>query len=679
LPAGWGIDALLSIYGRGDKLEPWLQTLTAARLTYLRERAPGLANPESARTGPISVYRRLRAAGYRVLAFAETPGLKPTQSWDQFPEDLMAVYWATFDLARRLQGDVSVWELPNEPDTLYSRDLPDRIAAFCKAEYLGLRDGAAAAQAEMEDGRWKMEDWGKDGSLKMEDGKSVSPSNLPSAICRLLTPISHLLALKGAHQPASGVLMSALGNFPGPWLERAAENGLFDYTDGLNVHFYGQARDFAGALRAQRAFAGRWVKDRTLPVWVTECGINAVPMDEIAESRGREIQREFVLETATAAWREGVAVFLPFVLTWPKEEWFALLHGPRQPYPAWAAYAEFTRTHALPVQPALAPPANPARVVLQWLPDNETCIPHKVSGSYWFRGDPRAPDPMAARLILYNFSSAAVTGRWRMDAPPEVAVTDGADAPLVGGTVTIPAWGRVAVPMGIRSVAGTVGAAAAHARSTLRFRFEATGCPDAVAVTWVETRPSRENLPRRWALTGTRPGGTDFQWAWAPEPFAVTDAAGPWLGVNGVRVVGTRERTPPGDVSRATRFRIAGQTVDPRLPPMAITKVAGLPGGPDAFLHLRFPNDAHTEGGVRVDLVDAQGQRFSVAENLGRNRFRNDPANVWLAYRDFHIYAWGRCSENPVFRPEAIREIQLRFYPVVKDARIPIALEIASP
>ncbi|MDD5199486.1 MAG: hypothetical protein PHC88_06745 [Terrimicrobiaceae bacterium] len=622
--AGWGIDACLSVFAPTDLLPAWIRTLESAHLTYLRERNPRMDDPRSWTEGPIAAYRTLAAAGHKIVAIAELPsGPKPEQGWNALPEDLIGVYWSSYALSRRLAGIVSVWELPNEPDTLYCSDLPDRLAAYCKAAYLGLKDGAACARA----------------------------------------------GLKAGKPATEGVLMSALGNFPGPWLARAAENGLFDYTDGLNMHFYGHARDLRGAIRAQRAFAAQWTWDRTLPIWITECGINAVPMDEVAEARGREIQRQFVLETARAAIDERVAVFMPFVLTWPKEEWFAFLRGPAEPYPAWEAYARFTREYALPVRLRFSPPRNPARIVLQWIPDNRTCIPSKVGGSYWFRGTADERRSIKSELAVYNFSGAPATGALEIEHSDGVAIASGGPA-WTGRSVTVPPFGAVRIPLEIRA------AGSGYRREPLRFRFSSAGRPESRAVVWVETRPEETILPRRFDVVASRPQAGGFTWIWEPEPIASSQAGGPWLGLNGVELAGAPDGTA-GALGAPTLFRIHEHTGDPRLPPMAVTKINGLPPAPQGFLRLRFPEAP--QAGVRVDLVDDRGQRFSVAENLGRNPIRDDPREVLLAYGDFHIYAWGRCTGQPVFRPEAIREIQLRFYPVLQPAELTLSLDALAP
>ena len=54
-----------------------------------------------------------------------------------------------------------------------------------------------------------------------------------------------------AHEPV--VLMGALALHPGPWWERAVANGLLDYTDAYNFHFYGYAADLTSVIDAHRS------------------------------------------------------------------------------------------------------------------------------------------------------------------------------------------------------------------------------------------------------------------------------------------------------------------------------------------------------------------------------------------------------------------------------------------
>jgi len=617
LSAGWGVDACLSGDATGAVIDSYVPLLRAGNLRYLRERTI-FAERGSARRNP--AFERLRGAGFEVVGWAGLPPeLRPEHRWDQYTADLLAIYEAARRLGALYAGVISVWELPNEPDVLWVKDLPDRFAAHSKALYLGLKDGARA----------------------------------------------------GGGSP--GVLMGALGHYPGPWLDRAAANGIFDYTDGLNFHFYGHARDLRGVIDAQREYAKGFVTDRELPLWITECGIMATPPDNVGERRGRAIQRAFVEQTARTAWRSGVAIFMPFILAWAHEESFALTHSASEPYPAWEAYAAFARAHPMPAKPALAPPANPPRVVVQWQADNKTCIPHKVSGTYWFRHGTRKASPIDGRIVVYNFSDQPVRGSLEVDGAAEIEVLAGPDgAEFARQGLELPAFGAVAAPVRIRSRSGS------YFRVAVMMRFVPEGGVAASrAVIGVETRPTDRNLTRRLAVTGFRPPEDGFQWIWAPESFEGLSAGGPWIGVNDVAVA-DGGGGPSRDLAETSRFTVRRGQTDPRLPPMAVTRVHGLPEIEDGFLRVRIGESEKYVGSVRVDLVDRFGQRFSVAESLGQNRFRPDAHETFLAYKDLHLYAWGRCTRQPRFNPRDVREIQLRFFPEQAVSEFAITIDVVG-
>jgi len=199
------------------------------------------------------------------------------------------------------------------------------------------------------------------------------------------------------------------------------------------------------------------------------------------------------------------------------------------------------------------------------------------------------------------------------------------------------------------------------------------------------------------------------------DEFAVTSSSGVWEGINGLAVVagraeagptetlkaetGKSEKREPTDqsflqeVTKGTeQFPASMETVasvcdrrpeagameggalsppialkawvtkaenDPLRPTMAVAGIKGLPQ--HGFLRLQLDQPMSSDFKVRVDLVDRHGQRFTIWENLGASYYgpRDD---VWLNLDDFHVYFWGRCSDQPVFHPEAIEEIQLRLY-----------------
>lgn len=637
LKAGWGVDGCLSCHAAPADVEGYLRMLVEAGMHYVRERQPGdvLVHRDSAYA--LGVFQRERAAGLHVTTFAELPGRVPTtEEWDQAPEDLFAAYKAAYTLGEKAAGLVDVWELQGEPDTFACKDLPDHMMATQKAVYLGMKDGAAAAGAK-------------------QAGAAGMNARIPSS---------------------PGVLMGGIATAPGPWAERAGRNGLYEYTDGLNFHFYGHARDFAGTINAQRDLARKFEPGRHLPIWVTECGLDALPAGDPGNARARELQRDFTIETSRTALDEGLAVFMPFIFV-HKGDGYAMCEAPGHPYPAWAAYADFTRRHPLPARPAIVPPVAPSRVVLQWQPDYATCLPQKVSGAYWFwsfdEGGPS--DAIEGSVAAYNFSATPVCGKLSLQAPAGTRMLVNGTAGGLAKEIEIPAFGKVQLPVKFE-----LSDPDHYLRTFVDARFRQQGSQSRSTLWFaLETKPDEEILPRRFTLDAVRPRGHRFTWIWAPQPCHVTSHGGPWIGVNGVTVLNAAGKPNWGSLGDPWQFRVEGSQTDPRFPPMAITRVDGLPQVAGGFLRVRFPEKLGTITAVRVDLVDKHGQRFAISENFGRNRIVPDAREVLLAYRDFNVYPFGRCLRRPDFHPEDVREIQLRFYPSPGADKCAVQLDVIAP
>lgn len=714
---GWGVDACLTAHVDSSARAAYLPKLRAAGITILRERGPNAAMNE------------LHEAGFRVVSFVGLGQLKIEQRGNALPEDLLAVYSAAKAMQRLHGRYVDVWEMVNEPDVGYCQDLPDRLAAFQKAVYLGIKsesEGKGEGERRKENGERRMENE-KQAEAIGRSGKAGIEKRQAGA----------------GHTPL--VLMGALALPPGPWLERAARNGLLDYTDAYDFHFYGFKEDLAGVIRAHEMFASKWVdlRDReivgpdlvsgpansgrsarearpydgnigpdlasewlpvsryhlsSLPIWITECGINAVVPGNFLNPARRKLQADFTLATARQAQAsENVAVFMPFILVGkciPQ----ALTLSPDQPLPAWKAYARFARQHPFPSRVLAMPPRDPNPVVMQWLPDNRTAIPHKVSGSYRFWQD----QPMRGVLRIYNFGGTSIRGTLEADAPQDVGLSS-PDLHLLRPTtaehpelpafrssmLTIPALGRLELPLTFTPAATGYSRDFWEAsfldergrRSPVYFGLETAPDEDDFAMVPIELGPPSRGHINHPDLDG----------------FAITSESGAWTGINGAVVesdgldrkpghndsMGSRAGSPDPAISSgaagfgdpAPQHRTEAANVvarplalkasvtklnnDPLSPTMAIARVRGLPLRGFLRLQLDCPMDAGFR--VRVDLVDRQGQRFTVWENLGASYF-GPSDDVWLNLDDFHIYFWGRCSERPDFRPQDIDEIRLRFF-----------------
>jgi hypothetical protein len=715
---GWGIDACLTRHVPEDQFLPYQKLLAGAGIRIVRERDVGTRNPDGSYERDIRPEcRAYREAGFFVVAFASLPhSVKLEQAGDVLPENLLVVYDQGKLLGHDFAGLVDAWEMVGEPDVGYCTDLPERTVAYQKALYLGIKAGAREAGA-----------------------------------------------------PAPLVLMGALALPPGPWLERATKNGLLDYTDAYNFHFYGYAEELTDVIQAHRAFLAQHqvsslgslcsfvanpsessaTKDHkesigdptALPLWITECGLKAVKPDDFLNAERRKLHADFTVSTARQALVcPDVAVFMPFILVNNRDP-YALTLAADQPLPAWNAYAQFIRDHPWPARTLAHPPFDPNTLVLQWMPDNSTTLPHKVAGTYRFVGN----KPIKGELFLYNFGDKPVSGRLQITVGPSVQIEHKDDwnqpyslsplcsfatnpseflatrdhkGPIVSSQViasrpnviTIAAASRMSVPIELRQ---------AQPGTYIHENFSALFIED-------DGRKSPlsfglESMPTLGEFIETPLGLKPLDSAMITEPgaknFRPGDRAGVWTTVNGLRVTCPNaehrtlnaERRSPDDQfqtindqiqttnsgnrrsqisdspdatadklprpneaqlpitncqllgSKILDFRFWTPTVenDPLEPTLAAAKLDGLPG--EGFLRLQLDRPMGREAKVRLDLIDDRQQRFTIWENFGVDYYgsKND---VWLNLKDFYIYFWGPCFENPRFDPARVRELQLRFY-----------------
>lgn len=221
------------------------RTVSNGRLTWVRvaERHP--EKPPVAVHSvvyPGATSKRLQVAG----------GIPETA----YPTDL----WKVFETARTQLAanplNVSAWEIGNEPDFIFSRDLPDLTAAATKAAWFGLREGGAK-------------------------GKIFMPS----------------LAFR-----------------PGPYAAELLANDLGRFTDGWNFHFYGWAQDFEANLREHRRLQSEY--GLNLPLWITEAGFAELNGDGSPPPHFLLQRQASYFERITVdAWMNGVEGFAAFTLS----------------------------------------------------------------------------------------------------------------------------------------------------------------------------------------------------------------------------------------------------------------------------------------------------------------------------------------------------------------------------
>jgi hypothetical protein len=225
---------------------PLRETVDAGRLSWIRTAGKGLGIAsvrEQTVIYPAAASKRIPVAG----------GIPEIA----YPADL----WKVFEAARTnyvsRRPETTGWEIGNEPDFIFSRDLPDLTAAATKAAWFGLR---AAGSKGM-------------------------------------------------------LLMPSMAFRPGPYAEQLVANDLAAYTDGWNFHFYGWAQDFAGNIREHR----RLLSDSglgLLPLWITEAGHPEMsgdgsrPGDVLLHRQAAHFERMTI-----EAWQLGVEGFAAFVLS----------------------------------------------------------------------------------------------------------------------------------------------------------------------------------------------------------------------------------------------------------------------------------------------------------------------------------------------------------------------------
>jgi len=124
------------------------------------------------------------------------------------------------------------------------------------------------------------------------------------------------------------------------------------------------------------------------------------------------------------------------------------------------------------------------------------------------------------------------------------------------------------------------------------------------------------------------------------------------------------------------RFSVGAATGDPLAPTYALAAVAGVPEGAQ-FLRVKLDRPMSNDAFLRVDLVDTDGQRFTIWENLG-NVYGETSSEVWLGLADFHPYFWSKAVPGERrLRPEKVREVHLRVY-LGKGGAMDVGLEWAT-
>jgi len=214
----------------------------------------------------------------------------------------------------------------------------------------------------------------------------------------------------------------------------------------------------------------------------------------------------------------------------------------------------------------------------------------------------------------------------------------------------------------------------AYLRAELQFRAETLDAKDRGLATSplafaVETMPTDE-LPHRELRLAPGPPPETFPYVGGTAPFVTTSRSASCRGLNGVTVV-------EDDGAGSLTFDVKESNEDALTPPQAIFSLPdGLPPATAGFLRLRATDGRGRPAYLRVDLVDVDGQRFSIVEGLGRNPLVDSGDTVLLGYNDFHRWVFGNCRPGVGFDPRRIRGLQLRFCEAGAGTRFHVNLDV---
>jgi hypothetical protein len=247
------------------------------------------------------------------------------------------------------------------------------------------------------------------------------------------------------------------------------------------------------------------------------------------------------------------------------------------------------------------------------------------------------------------FEKASEEASGRRGRRPSTNEAEGLGSPFSAEfTLKIPAFGCVKLPLTL-TLEG-----AGYLRAALRGMARLANGESSPIEFFVGTPPS-DDLPHETRpLVLAAPEGDDFAYI-SEAPFEATGRNAQWLGINGAR-----PRAPQSDGFAI--FDVTDRNADPLSPPMAIARLPqGLPAARNGYLRVQARDANGRPAAVRVDVIDRDGERFTIVENLGRTPGAPTGDTVWLGYADLHPWVFGRCRPGARFDPARAREIQLRF------------------
>ncbi|MGQ9698335.1 MAG: glycosyl hydrolase [Armatimonadota bacterium] len=283
-------------YMTPERLETAAKLARAAGLTCLRDRLLWAGTEPAKGRFQWGWYDKTadaqKAAGitvYQVFhdcpdwATSAPPNTRSRHSYP--PKDPHDVYLYFREAAAHFRGRVKFWEIWNEPDIFFFAGRPEEYAALLKAAYLGCKDG----------------------------------------------------------NPDCEVLFGSLAMQAGTWAERVFENGVSDYFDLFNMHYYGDVNGVLERIRANKSLLERFGCRK--PIWLTEMGVPANMGSDGTFAESERHQAEYLVKAYAHALSHGIDRFFFFYMAEFLENAAALWGIVRKdltPKPAYAALAVLT-------------------------------------------------------------------------------------------------------------------------------------------------------------------------------------------------------------------------------------------------------------------------------------------------------------------------------------------------
>jgi hypothetical protein len=634
LASGWGIMAAHTTWWPRLQWNPLRAKLLEGGIQPIREQSP--VHPNLQRETAAfrrHAFKESQARGLRVIAIS-TGALRAAERLPgamQGRIDLLSLYHRAREYAAFYGDSVTAWELLNEPDFHFFKGPPDEAAAVAKVLYLGLKKGS---RGEAIDG--------------------VHPGDI-------------------SDPEATPVVSSSLAFAPGPWAKRAARNGLFLYGDAYNYHYYGAPEYLAQFHQHHQQFLSDLYEQGLahvpeMPFWITEINFAQTDFgDKVTESQRQRNGRQNA-EAAQTASDLGVAVFMPFAARWARvKSSLDFFDAHLDPYPAWHDYTDVIKERG-PLTPEHGfsmPPEAVSPVILQWVPARDKSLVHKVSGSYRFTAGDNKQDselaPIEGWIGIYNLAAEPVSGtlhlpshRAGLSTEPSKPVEprerrielDALSSTFIPVTFPPPAPGTYHFAEHAYSfIIGQPSAWAGSPPSRLLFAVET----DPASVPFEEA-PLGLTLPQDLGAISTPPLREE-------GPPYMSDLAPPFVGLDGLVL---------SEPVAAGAYRFAGRAFTrPRGAFARHRAVASLPNGlpenPEGFLVLSVDPWQKKVAKIRLYLVDQDGQRYTISENRGVPRYREDASETYLRLADFHPASVGAITEWPELDLGKVREIQLVF------------------